>query len=102
MEKYIKEEFTDIKFDNTEEAENYFDVFSKESIKDKGFWIPEYNSIRSSINRLINKIIPKEITNFDEIPDEHDYFKTLTGDKFLLGKGSTYVIFQSEYQDSLH
>ena len=34
MEKYIKEEFTDIKFDNTEETENYFDVFSKESIKD--------------------------------------------------------------------
>jgi len=53
-------------------------------------------------NRIINKIIPNEITNFDEIPDEHDYFKTLTGDKFLLGKGSIYVIFQSEYQDSLH
>lgn len=74
----------------------------KESIKDKGFLVPDYNSIRSSVNRIINKIIPNEITNFDEIPDEHDYFKTLTGDKFLLGKGSTYVIFQSEYQDSLH
>lgn len=34
MEKYIKEEFTDINFDNTGETENYFDVFSKESIKD--------------------------------------------------------------------
>lgn len=34
MEKYIKEEFTDIKFDNTEETKNYFDVFSKESLKD--------------------------------------------------------------------
>lgn len=74
----------------------------KESIKDKGFLVPDYNSISSSVNRIINKIIPNEITNFDEIPDEHDYFKTLTGDKFLLGKGSTYVIFQSEYQDSLH
>ena len=74
----------------------------KESIKDKGFLVPDYNSIRSSVNRIINKIIPNEIINFDEIPDEHDYFKTLTGDKFLLGKGSTYVIFQSEYQDSLH
>lgn len=34
MEKYIKEEFTDINFDNTGETENYFDVFSKESLKD--------------------------------------------------------------------
>ena len=74
----------------------------KESIMDKGFQLPEYKSIRSWINRIINKIIPIKINDIMDINDQHDYYKTFSGEKFLLEKSSTFIIFQSEYQVSLH
>ena len=65
----------------------------KDTLKDKGFLVPEYKSIRSSVNRIINKIIPRDNNNFKDIPDEHEYYTTINGENFLLEKLNTSVIF---------
>ena len=74
----------------------------KDSITNKGFLVPEYKSIRSSTNRIVNKMIPKDINDFNDNPYEHEYYNTLNREKFLLEKSETYVIFQSPFQANLH
>ena len=49
-----------------------------------GFICPEYNSIRSQITRSINKKLPDDVTTFDEIPDESEYYKTERGENFII------------------
>ena len=67
-----------------------------ESTNNLGLNIPEFNSLRSIINRNINKQFPKEIDNWDNIPDVHEYYKTLYGEDFLIKKSDNYLLFQSK------
>ena len=74
----------------------------EESTEKLGLNIPEYNSLRSIINRNINKHFPKEIDNWDNIPDVHEYYKTLSGEDFLIKKTDKYLLFQSESLANIH
>ena len=38
---------------------------------------------------MINNIIPKDINDFKDIPDEHEYYNTIREEKFLLEKSKT-------------
>lgn len=44
--------------------------------------LPNFINLKSSIYRNINKNIPKDIENLDEIPIESEYYKTLTRENF--------------------
>ena len=58
--------------------------------------IPDYNSLKSIINHNINKQFPKEIDNWNNIPELHDYYKTLSGEDFIIKKTEDYLLFQSK------
>ena len=51
--------------------------------RDMGLICPEFNSIRSQ-----NKHLPPDITTFEEIPEESEYYKTEIGDNFMIFKKS--------------
>ena len=51
--------------------------------------------------RLINKNIPKDIENLNELPDDSEYYKTLTGEQFLFYKTDHLLIFMSPIQANL-
>ncbi|KAL6625353.1 hypothetical protein U3516DRAFT_742544 [Neocallimastix sp. 'constans'] len=44
--------------------------------QDIGLICPEFNSIRTQIIRCQNKQLPTDITSFEEIPEESEYYKT--------------------------
>ena len=69
--------------------------------QEMGFICPEYNSIRSQIIRKINKQLPPDVTTFDEIPEESEYYKTERGENFMIFKNTNLVIFQSPFQAEL-
>ena len=50
---------------------------NKEVTKNSRIIIPEYKTVRSIINREINKNFPKEIKVLEDIPDDHKFYKTL-------------------------
>jgi len=50
------------------------------------FLCPEYNTIKSQISRYINKQLPPDVTSFDEIPDESEYYKTTRDEGFMIFK----------------
>ena len=62
---------------------------------------PYFGNIRSSLYRLINKNIPKDIENLNELPDDSEYYKTLTGEQFLFYKTDHLLIFMSPNQANL-
>ena len=62
---------------------------------------PYFGNIRSSMYRLINKNIPKDIENLNELPDDSEYYKTLTGEEFLFYKTDHLLIFMSLNQANL-
>lgn len=74
----------------------------KDTIKDQGLLVPEYNTVRSSINRTINKNMSVEIKNWEDIPDNHEYYSTLSGESFMLKKNEDFIIFQSPSLAKLH
>jgi len=44
----------------------------------------EFNSIRTQIIRSRNKQLLPDITTFEEIPGESEYYKTENGDNFMI------------------
>jgi len=55
-----------------------FDINSKhiynEISEEIGLICPEYNSIKSQISRYIKKQLPPDISKFNKIPDESEYY----------------------------
>ena len=49
---------------------------NKETIKELGLLVPEFNTVSSVLNRTINKNMSKEIQNWNDIPDSHEYYST--------------------------
>ncbi|KAG4100867.1 hypothetical protein H8356DRAFT_1385490 [Neocallimastix lanati (nom. inval.)] len=47
-----------------------------------GYICPEYKAIKSLFTRNINKILPPDVTTFDETPDESKYFYEIQKSKF--------------------
>ena len=62
---------------------------------------PILGNIKSSIYRFINKNILKDIENLNELPDDSEYYKTLTGEQFLFYKTDHLLIFMSPNQANL-
>jgi len=75
-------------------------IFNEVSL-DMGLICPEFNSIRTQIIRSQNKQLPPDITTFDEIPEESEYYKTESGDDFMIFKNPNIIIFQSPFQAKL-
>lgn len=86
-------------------SSNPFEIKPKnifnEKAKEVGFICPEYNSIQSQITRKINKILPKDIETFEDIPDESEYYKTEKNEIFMIYKDSDIIIFQSPFQAAI-
>ncbi|KAG4092722.1 hypothetical protein H8356DRAFT_1429325 [Neocallimastix lanati (nom. inval.)] len=63
---------------------------------------PEYISVKTLILlRSINKKLPSNVTTFNEIPNESEYYKTERNEDFMIFKNSVLVIFQSPFQVKL-
>ncbi|KAG4095787.1 hypothetical protein H8356DRAFT_1398299 [Neocallimastix lanati (nom. inval.)] len=74
----------------------------KETIRKKyGINMTEFNSIRTLILRSQNKQLPPDITSFEEILEESEYYKIENGDNFMIFKNSNLIIFQSPFQSKL-
>ena len=70
--------------------------------KEMGFICPEYTSVKSLISRNINKKLPSNVTTFNEIPNESEYYKNKARWKFYdIQKNSNLIIFQSPFQVKL-
>jgi len=61
--------------------------------QDMGLICPEFNSIRTQIIRSQNKQLLSDITTFEEIPEESEYYKTENGDNFMIFKDPNLIIF---------
>ena len=87
-------------------ADNPFNIkpgnIYKEVTKNAGLIIPEFKTVKSVINRTIKKNFPKEIKEWDEIPIEHDYYYTISKEKFLVKKTNAFMLFQSPDLAKLH
>ena len=62
---------------------------------------PEFISIKTQIIKNQNKQLPPDITTFEEIPEESEYYKTENGDNFIIFKNPNVIIFQSPFQTKL-
>ncbi|KAL6592091.1 hypothetical protein U3516DRAFT_471786, partial [Neocallimastix sp. 'constans'] len=62
-----------------------------------GLICPEYNSIKSQISRYIKKQLPPDISKFNEIPDESEYYINERDENFMIFKNSNIIIFQSPF-----
>ena len=62
---------------------------------------PYLVNIKSSMYRFVNKNIPKDIENLNELQDDCDYYKTLTGEQFLFYKTDHLLIFMSPNKANL-
>lgn len=86
-------------------SSNPFEIKSKaifnEKVKEIGFICPEYKSIQSQISRKINKTLPVDIENFEDIPEESEYYKTENNEDFMIYKDSDIIISQSPFQASI-
>ena len=60
-----------------------------------------FKSVQRSIYEAINKIIPKEVSNFMDIPEDHVYFKTLENKPFLVKRTEEYLILMFEKQGKI-
>ncbi|KAL6605595.1 hypothetical protein U3516DRAFT_757393 [Neocallimastix sp. 'constans'] len=62
--------------------------------KEMGFIYPcpEYISVKTLILRSINKKLPSNVTTFNEIPNESEYYKTERNEDFMIFKNSDLVI----------
>ena len=62
---------------------------------------PSFSSVRASIYRYINKNVPKDIEDINDLPEESEYYNTIKGDKFLFYKNENILIFMSTFQANL-
>ena len=69
---------------------------------DKGIKAPSFNSIKTTLYREITKILPNDIEDFESIPDESLYYKTIDNNNFLLYKNNRIVVFQSNNMAKIH
>ena len=80
-------------------SSNKFEIHPKNIYKEKingiGFVCPEYNTIRSQINRNTNKLLQKDISSFDDIPDKSEFNKTETEEDYMIFENDDIIIFQS-------
>ena len=74
----------------------------QESTKNLGLIIPEYKTVKSVINRNINMNFPKEIKTWEQIPEDHEFYYTISDEKFLVKKEEDFILFQSKYAAKLH
>ena len=93
----IKEEFKN--------SANPFDIkprilFNEISQK-VGFICPEYDTIKSQINRNMNKNLPSDINSFDDIPEKSEYYYTERNENFMIFKNDKLIVFQSPFQAKL-
>ena len=54
--------------------------------------------IHFQINRNINKLLPKDISSFDDISDEFEFYKTEKEEDYMIFKNDVIIIFQSHFQ----
>ena len=94
----IKEEF---KKNIQKEIKNSHDPFFikltklyKSHSADKEIKEPAFDSIKSGLYKNINSKLPKEVENFEDMPDDSIYYKTISNDDFLYYKNNNVVIFQ--------
>ena len=64
----------------------------------KGIKCPNFTSIRKTLYATANKVLPKEINSFEEIPHESEYFYTKDDKEFMIFKNNKIIIFQSPNQ----
>jgi len=69
--------------------------------QEMGLICPEYSTVKSQIMRNINKILPPNISNFNEIPNVSEYYKTEKNENFMIFKNHNLIIFQSPFQAKL-
>ena len=62
---------------------------------------PTFDNIKHNIYRYINKHIPQDIDNLKDMPEESEFYKTLTGENFLAYKSDKMLIFMSKIQAQL-
>ena len=58
---------------------------------------PSFNNVRASICRYINKKIPKDIEDINDLPEESEYYNIIKGDKFMFYKSGKIIIFMSKF-----
>ena len=49
---------------------------------DKGIKISAFNSIKSTLNQEINKILPNDIKNLEDAPSNSIYYTTFDDEEF--------------------
>ena len=49
---------------------------------DKGIKIPAFNSIKSTLNQEINKVLPNDIKNLEDAPSNSIYYTTFDDEEF--------------------
>lgn len=47
---------------------------------------PTFKNIKSTLYNYINKNPPKDIENLEELPNQSEYYKTISGDDYLIYK----------------
>jgi hypothetical protein len=60
-----------------------------------------FTSVQRAIYDKINKIIPKEVESFMDIPEDNAYFKTLENQSFLIKRTPEMLILMSEKQTNI-
>ena len=84
-----------------EEPENKEIKENDNHISIKNEPMPNFSNLKSAIYRNLNKSMPKDIENLEELPDESEYYQTLTGEVFLMYKKDHMLIFMSPMQANL-
>ena len=60
--------------------------------------LQEFNKIKTQLYVKLNKNLPKDIDNINQIDVNSVFKKTLSGNKFLIFKNDTILILQSDIQ----
>ena len=78
--------------DEEKEEKNNFNI----DYKHKN--IPTFDNVKHNIYRYINKHIPKDVDNLKDMPEESEFYKTITDGNFLAYKTYKMLIFMSKIQ----
>ena len=76
----------------------------KLKIKDKNHinvhdqWPPSYKNHKSVLYRYLNKSLPKDVENLEDMPLESEYNKTISNENFLAYQSDIMLIFMSKMQ----
>eukprot|EP00833_Pecoramyces_ruminatium_P012295 jgi/Orpsp1_1/1186327/evm.model.d7180000049809.1 len=78
----IKNEIRKSSIPSDIKSKRLFDEISQKM----GYMCPEYKTIKSQIIRYKNKLLFPNITLFDEVPDDSEYYKTIRDEHFMIFK----------------